>query len=563
MLSLRSVRHAIAVRTPSGVRGAIRNLLRGQTRVQRQLGTVTTLREWRVDAPPAGTVLTTHDRSTHLARIVTEFDGAAHRHALTQLVRDALDERQIPYAIVVPGPWQTPTVAVPVTHHCDAEAALTSLGSGRTPYYGVQLLPGDRTREVPLNPAVSLNANSEAIRLVEYLATADGALVAGKEFGCDIEFWAQEVPNDDKRGAGQQWVAPRPNPWIDSVDPAHTERDGQRLVISEVAEKDHLLTVNFPIDAVYTWVDGDDPEWLSSKERTLAELGRSGGNTPSRAATAGSRFASHDELRYSLRSLEMYAGWIRHIYLVTADQVPPWLVQDHPKLTIVPHRELFGDRGRLPTFNSHAIESQLHHIDGLAEHYLYLNDDVFFGRPVQPELFFLGNGMAQFFPSLAKIPLPIAGPDDPPVNWAAQRNRALLEAHSGRWVTNKLKHVPHAQVKSVLQELEESFPAEFARTAAAQFRSIDDLSITSSLAHWYGFVHGKAVPGNIRYLYTDLGNATAPQQLDWLARTRDRDTFCINDHDSSHLSANRQNEIVQGFLPRYFPLASSFEADNR
>ena len=38
----------------------------------------------------------------------------------------------------------------------------------------------------------------------------------------------------------------------------------------------------------------------------------------------------------------------------------------------------------LPTHNSHAVESQLHHIPGIAEHFLYSNDDMFFGRPLQP-----------------------------------------------------------------------------------------------------------------------------------------------------------------------------------
>ena len=34
---------------------------------------------------------------------------------------------------------------------------------------------------------------------------------------------------------------------------------------------------------------------------------------------------------------------------------------------------------------SYAIETALHRIDGLSEHFLYLNDDVFLGRPVPPE----------------------------------------------------------------------------------------------------------------------------------------------------------------------------------
>ena len=70
---------------------------------------------------------------------------------------------------------------------------------------------------------------------------------------------------------------------------------------------------------------------------------------------------------------------------------------------MVPHREIFGDTGRLPTFNSQAIESRLHRIPGLAEHFLYLNDDVFLGRPVPPEMFFTPGGLTRFFPSTALV----------------------------------------------------------------------------------------------------------------------------------------------------------------
>lgn len=55
---------------------------------------------------------------------------------------------------------------------------------------------------------------------------------------------------------------------------------------------------------------------------------------------------------------------MRNIYLVTADQTPDWLNTDHPRLKVVSHKEIFSEPTSLPTFNSHAIESQLHHIDG-------------------------------------------------------------------------------------------------------------------------------------------------------------------------------------------------------
>ena len=44
------------------------------------------------------------------------------------------------------------------------------------------------------------------------------------------------------------------------------------------------------------------------------------------------------ELRYSLRSLEMFAPWIRHVYIVTNGQIPYWLNLDNPRLTLITHQ---------------------------------------------------------------------------------------------------------------------------------------------------------------------------------------------------------------------------------
>ena len=38
------------------------------------------------------------------------------------------------------------------------------------------------------------------------------------------------------------------------------------------------------------------------------------------------------ELRYSLRSVEKYAPWVRNIYIVTNGQIPYWLDLSHPRI---------------------------------------------------------------------------------------------------------------------------------------------------------------------------------------------------------------------------------------
>src|SRR5690606_8440135 len=110
----------------------------------------------------------------------------------------------------------------------------------------------------------------------------------------------------------------------------------------------------------------------------------------------------------------------------------------------------FTDPTVLPVFNSHAIESQLHRVPGLAERYLYLNDDVFFGRPVTKDLFFHGNGLAKFFLSTAMVGLGPRHAGDTAFVHAAKNNRTLLGDTFGRTVTHLFQHAPHPQLRSVL-----------------------------------------------------------------------------------------------------------------
>ncbi|XP_076472169.1 N-acetylglucosamine-1-phosphotransferase subunits alpha/beta-like isoform X2 [Babylonia areolata] len=103
---------------------------------------------------------------------------------------------------------------------------------------------------------------------------------------------------------------------------------------------------------------------------------------------SNSRFEDNEELRYSLRSLERFAPWVRHVYIVTNGQIPYWLNLDNPRITVVTHQELFPNKSHLPTFSSPAIESHLHRIPGLSDKFLYLNDDVMFGSEVWPDDFY-------------------------------------------------------------------------------------------------------------------------------------------------------------------------------
>lgn len=141
------------------------------------------------------------------------------------------------------------------------------------------------------------------------------------------------------------------------------------------------------IDMVYCWCDGNDPDFLKRKNYYLGKEQESYDND----SVGNHRFIDNEELRYSLRSLSMYAPWIHHVYIVTDRQVPKWLNTEYEKVTVVDHSEIMP-KDIIPCFSASTIERYIVNIPGLSEHFLYGNDDMFFGRPITPQFFFTENG---------------------------------------------------------------------------------------------------------------------------------------------------------------------------
>ncbi|WP_037854438.1 stealth family protein [Streptomyces sp. NRRL S-340] len=415
-------------------------------------------------------------------------------------------------------------------------------------------------------------AGADVFRCTWYLTDQTGRLVLGLRYGCDIEFWREE---------GGELVSPRRNVVAEAVPVHEASVEADESLFTELAplpaeqeqrEQEPVRVPTrpafaaaavgrrtFPIDVVYTWVDGSDPDWV---RRRAAFSDRPYHEEAANAA----RYLSRDELRYSLRSLHLYAPWVRNIYLVTADQTPQWLNTDHPRIKVVSHKEIFKDPDALPTFNSHAIESQLHHIEGLSEHFLYFNDDVMLGQEVLPQHFFLPNGLGKFYLSPALVPFGEPSPDDPPVAAAGKNNRRLIAERFGDNIFRKMKHVPHALHRGVLDEIEREFPEEHRRTAASRFRSVDDISVASSLHHYYAFHTQRSFSGEgLVYRYCDVGKPGVERVLGRLLAQRDAHVFCLNDTTSTEAELGRQQALMGRFLDEYFPYPSPYErgADNR
>lgn len=455
---------------------------------------------------------------------------------------------------VIPSVTGAPPVVVVPTP--DRARFLAALADASVPDYLSLCDPGDhgwpaRRGPVPELAAALSEAMTPRVSLEPWPDAATGAGLLSQGCGVDVQFWDVAVDGE--------LVAPVANPYLPRTprDAATATRriEGLDLPTLPLMTRATIGEVTAPVDVVYTWVDGGDPEWSERQRARLAQRTGRSETAGSRTSSGRARFESRDELRYSLRSVHLFAPWVRTIHIVTDAQVPPWLDVDHPQVRLVDHRDLLPEDA-LPTYNSHAIETALHRIPDLAEHFVYFNDDMLLARPLGPGRFFDTAG--RFAVYLSPHPVGLARPGDPAYVRAALHNRGLLEEALGVTVTHHLTHAPYPHRVSVLTELAERFRDEVAATSRAPFRSDTDVSMLSSLAQHYGLVTGSAYESWLESVFVDLSSPRVSRQLDQLLQ-RDQDAICLGDHHDYAFEVGRVDRMLYEFLETYYPIAAPWE----
>jgi len=466
-------------------------------------------------------------------------------------VRDALDAASVRFLLVRGNDDRLVLAVDRADRKAVARAFATAFAN--EPFYAE---PVERDRAARSHPVLladgrlSAHRKPTVLRLYRPRIEPVGRLRYGRETAVQLEFWRF---GDDTIEAPVANALLRPTlPRTEAID-ATVHLHGRDWPTLEHMFAPLANDVDFEIDMVFSWVDGSSDEFIRERAKRMQSYVVGEGDD------SEARYRQIDELKYALRSVYLFAPWVRRIFIATDSPAPAWLAK-HPKVTIVRSEEMFADTSVLPTHNSHAVESQLHRIPGLAEHFLYSNDDMFFGRPVSPSLFFSPGGITKFVEASTRIGLGETHPGRSGFENAARVNRALLRERFGKVTTRHLEHCAAPLRKSVMAELEAAFPEEFRRTAASRFRSATDISVTNSLYHYYGLLTGRAVEqtdARVKYIETTL--RTAPSAMKRLLKRRDRDMFCLNDGSFPELSVEERTAAVIDFLERYFPFPAPWE----
>ncbi|MDL2320470.1 Stealth CR1 domain-containing protein [Alistipes sp. OttesenSCG-928-B03] len=230
-----------------------------------------------------------------------------------------------------------------------------------------------------------------------------------------------------------------------------------------------------PIDVVIAWVDGDDPAHREkmrpylTKEAAAEEL-----------IASPTRFRQVNEVFFCVASVLKFAPFVRNIFIITDEQDPQldcfvdkYFPDRTTAIRIVDHKELFrGYEHHLPTFNARCIECSLFRVPGLAENFVYMNDDFVLLRPLSPQDWFdggkvVGRGKWRNM-KLDSINDRLRGRYRPFSCKNSMRNAASLLNNSQRFF--HITHTPHPQKRSLIERFHAGHPDLLESSLAHRFR---------------------------------------------------------------------------------------------
>lgn len=329
---------------------------------------------------------------------------------------------------------------------------------------------------------------------------------------------------------------------------------------------------NHDIDIVVPWVDGADPEWRKQHDKFRPDANSD--DDPS-------RYRQWDTFRFWFRAIENNAPWVRKIHFLTWGHTPRWLDISNPKLHIVNHKD-FIPHEYLPTFSSHVIELNMHRIPGLAEHFIYFNDDVFLINKSKPSDFFFNglpcdsailgviknNDTENFMPYIMLNMMAI-------VNMKFPKNETLHSNYSkwyspkyGKYLLNNIYLSPfscftgfrnfHSAVpfrKTTFFYVWKIIPEVLQDVCSRKFRSRED--VNQYLFRYWQLLSGEFNPVRPRSDYITIGRMSIPD-LEKMINSKKNLMLCIND-DPGEFDKDEQESLISALLAKKFHQISSFE----
>jgi len=328
----------------------------------------------------------------------------------------------------------------------------------------------------------------------------------------------------------------------------------------------------YKIDIVLPWVDNSDPEWLD-KYNHYSNLSSTGDKREI-------RFRDWDLLRYWFRAIEKNMPWVNCIHFVTSDHMPEWLNLENPKLNWVKHSDFIPDE-YLPTFNINTIELNIHRINGLSEHFIYFNDDIFILNKLSDKRFFRNGLPCDYAVMTAK---PSGGGiihmaiNDLDILDNHFDKHTQIRKHQSKWFSLKYgkglinnillypwkefsgfidPHFPNSFLKSTFIDVWKKTPETLDETCLRKFRTNDD--INQWLIRYWQLAQGLFTPYNTKKkgLTLDICDKSLNRITQYITN-QSYDILCMNDSNDIEDFEKAKSSLKDSF-EKILPQKSSFE----
>jgi len=245
------------------------------------------------------------------------------------------------------------------------------------------------------------------------------------------------------------------------------------------------------------------------------------------------------DLHFSVMSIRKNTSWVRRIWIIVSDDfASPELL---PANIHIVKESAFVPKKYLPViWNSNVIESWIWRIPGLSECFVYMCDDMYIGRKISQDEFFIGQ-------------MPILRLYEGPPNYLPLSKTNSTIGYVRMWANavekwglqyTRIQHQALPYRKSLMKRFYEEYKGEVHRASKNKLRSgeadFNLLRFSSSLAVMSGDSLLRVTRDNTDF-FCESGDKAGLAQI---CKTRPK-FFCINN------TAN-ENTAVYKMLERFF-----------
>lgn len=327
------------------------------------------------------------------------------------------------------------------------------------------------------------------------------------------------------------------------------------------------------IDIVIRWVDGNDKNWISEKNKY-----RKMESPDCQIDASGNRYRDWELLKYVFRGIENNAPWVRKVFFITNGQKPEWLNVNNKKLKWIKHED-FIPNDWLPTFSSRTIDFNLFRIQELSHNFVLFDDDMFLLKKTSEKDFFRDN-----LPCDSYVYNAITASEDDVINSNIYHDMSIINRHFNKkdsrvpnWKKYCFKygkylyknivldkwtyylgfqdfHLPYSYTKKCFEEIWELEKERLNETCQHKFRTDRDLN------HWvlryWQLVNNDFYPRNIHFgAYFEMSDNN--EHIIKTVENRKYSMICINEGTVYKFEEEKQK--LKTAFEKIFHKKSSYE----